>query len=97
MGVMKNIFIDIFDAICAARHEIKKYPEEYVSFVSKCREDVVKEISRHFEDEITPNTSEIIRDYKCEMYEDDLMSEEDFDKIYELLEVISLEAAMAVC
>lgn len=82
-----------------SKRELEKYSEDKIEFVRKCYDDVVKDISNSYEEdcEWCNHSSEIIRDYKCECYEDDLMSEEEFDRIYELIDFISIESAMSVC
>lgn len=84
-----------------SKRELKKFSEDKVEFVRKCYDDVVKDIieceSDGGENGMYNHSSEIIRDYKCECYEDDLMSEEEFDRIYELIDFISIESAMSVC
>ena len=82
-----------------SKRELEKYSEDKIEFVRKCYDDVVKDISESYEEglEWCNHSFEIIRDYKCECYEDDLMSEEEFDRIYELIDFISIESAMSVC
>ena len=84
--------------------ELESFSKEKIEYVQECRERVIKyeiekeeRISKGFWLDDCYSSSEIIRDYKVGSYEDDLMSEEEFDKIYELLDVISKESAMAVC
>lgn len=82
-----------------SKRELKKFSKEKIEFVKRCYDDVVKDISDSYEEDLEwyNNSSEIIRDYKCECYEEDLMSEEEFDKIYNLIDFISIESAMSVC
>jgi len=85
-----------------AREELKKYPQEVVDYVKECREQIIDEINRHYysgdTDVDTPvgsTLSAIKRDYMVGAIEDDMMTEEEFEEIYDCLDIISLEYAHA--
>lgn len=85
-----------------SKRELESFSKEKIEYVQECRDEVVKDIIECEERrdkgfDCNYNSSEIIRDYKVGSYEDDLMSDEEFDKIYELLDVVATESAMAVC
>ena len=87
-----------------SKRELESFSKEKADYVRECRDNVIKyeiekeeRISKGFWLDDCYSSSEIIRDYKVGSYEDDLMSEEEFDRIYELLDVVATESAMAVC
>lgn len=85
-----------------SKRELESFSKEKINYVQECRERVIKDIIECEERrdkgfDCNYSSSEIIRDYKVGSYEDDLMSEEEFDKIYKLLDVIMTESAMSVC
>ena len=100
----ENKMRDFIKKLNESKRELEKYSEEKIEFVRKCREEVIKyeiekeeRLSKGFWLDDCYSSSEIIRDYKCECMEDEIMSEEEFDKIYELIDFISIESAMTVC
>lgn len=87
-----------------SKRELENFSKEKIDYVRECRDNVIKyeiekeeRISKGFWLDDCYSSSEIIRDYKVGSYEDDLMSDEEFDRIYELLNVVATESAMAVC
>ena len=85
-----------------SKRELESFLKEKINYVQECREEVIKDIIECEERrdkgfDCNYNSSDIIRDYKIGCYLEDLMSEEEFDKIYELLDVVATESAMAVC
>ena len=82
--------------------EIRKVSPDKVKFVQGCHNNVTAYYASLYNDEgeITEheeNEASIIRDFKCAMFEDDIMSEAEFDRIYHLLDLVSIEACLAYC
>lgn len=83
-----------------AKRQLAKYDEEKVDYVRQCVDDVNHDISAmHLndlnDDAISVNISGIKTDYLIEAIEDDLMTGEESNEIYNLLDIIGLEAASA--
>lgn len=85
-----------------AKDELAKYDKEKVDFVLRCQDDIMKAISDHYSEEhidddmpIGPSLSQIKNDWCEQALEDDLMTEEEFDDIFNLLDIISIETAHA--
>lgn len=81
-----------------AQKELNKFDTEKVQYVKECHDEMTSEISDSYQREdddrpIGPTLSEIKRDYLIGAIEDDLMTEEEFDEILDLLDVIAIEYA----
>lgn len=81
-----------------AQNALNKYDKEKVDYVRQCQDDIVKAISDRYlhEDDDYPigsTLSEIKRDYLVGAIEDDLMTEDEFEDILDLLDIISIEYA----
>lgn len=77
-----------------AKRELDNYSPEQVEYVQECQDEISKAISKYYEledESVGPRLSEIKRDYLVGAIEDDLMTEEEFDDIFALLDVIGLE------
>lgn len=86
-----------------ARKQLEQYDPEAVAYVQDCYDEVCKAISDKYfaefdpEDYPSPVPSErqIKEDYCLGAVEDGLMSYEEFDEIYDLIDTIGLEGAHA--
>ena len=84
-----------------AQDTLKKYTDEQVDYVRKCYDDVLRDISDYYTNEIDDpdvariNTNAIKTDWLIGAIEDDLMEEEDFEDIYTALETLGEEEAAA--
>jgi hypothetical protein len=88
-----------------AKQELAKYDKEKVDYVKRCQDDIMDAISDSYFDEngeyleenrpIGSTLSEIKRDYMVVAIEDDLMTEEEFEDILDLIDIIDLEYAAA--
>ena len=93
-------------SIAEAKRELANYDQEKIDYVRRCQDDMMQAISDSYvEDEsgdlyqepIGPKLSEIKRDYLVGAIEDDLMTEEEFEDIYNLLDVVALEMSAPYC
>lgn len=87
-----------------AKQDLMKYDKEKVDYVRQCQDDIMQAISDSYredesgdlyEEPVGPKLSEIKRDYLVGAIEDDLMTEEEFDEIFDALDVLDLELAHA--
>lgn len=84
-----------------AKDELAKYDEEKVKYVQECQDEIMRAISDYYDDEhedpadwpTGPRISQIKNDYWEAALEDDLMTDEEFEDIFDLLDIISLEIA----
>lgn len=94
---------EIPSRVASARRELAKYDDYKVDYVMECNEAILDAISFYYEDEETPypeesigpSISEIKNDYLVGAIEDDMMTEEEFNRIFELIDVIDTESAHA--
>lgn len=82
--------------ITDAKNALKKYDPEKVAYVKECQDELTKAISDSYEREeddrpVGPILSEIKRDYLVGAIEDDLMTEEEFEDILALMDIVDLE------
>lgn len=86
-----------------AKQELAKYDQKKVEYVRQCQDDIMDAISKYYTDEgfdeasenVGSNLSEIKRDWMLGAIEDDLMTEEEFEDILDLIDIIDLEYAAA--
>ena len=84
-----------------ARRKLNSYDKEKVDYVQKCYDDVLAAISDMYsvddydERVADVNIGAIKTDWLIGAIEDDLMTEEEFNEIYDLLETIGAEEANA--
>lgn len=81
-----------------AKRDLMKYGKEKVDYVRDCQDEIAKVISDYYAgdddaDYTGPKLSEIQRDYLLGAIEDDLMTEEEFEDIFDLLDIIDIEYA----
>lgn len=84
--------------ITDAKNSLAQYSPEKVEYVRKCQDELTKAISDSYfrEDDdrpVGPILSEIKRDYLVGAIEDDLMTEEEFEDILSLLDIVDIELA----
>lgn len=90
--------------VTQAQKDLMNYSEEQVNFVRECQDAIVQELSDSFFDEDdrfaeenrTANISSIKNDYIEQALEDDLMTEEEFNDILDLLDIIDLGLGASV-
>ena len=91
-------------SIAEARRELAQYDQSKVDYVRECQNEIMKAISdSYIEDEsgdiyqepVGPKLSEIKRDYLVGAIEDDMMTEEEFEAIFDALDILDLELAHA--
>ena len=90
-----------------AKRALAKYDPAKVDYVRDCQEDIMEEINAQYFDEdynfadedrpVGTKLSEIKRDYLVGAIEDDLMTEAEFEDIYNLLDVVALEMSAPYC
>lgn len=93
---MKRWIHNIATNAAKARKLLDEYEPDKVEFVQDCYQAVLDDISDFYtseNDERPIQTSTIKRDYLIEAIEDDLMTEDEFNDIYALLETIGEEEA----
>ena len=81
-----------------AKAELNRYEPEKVEYVQQCMQDIMEEINNYYaEDQEVENInlSAIKTDWMLGAIEDDLMTEEEFEDIFNLLDIIDLEYAWA--
>lgn len=84
--------------VAQARRALKEYDSAKVDYVRECRDEMSKAVSDYLMEDDTVsdiNLSAIKTDYLLGAIEDELMSEEEFDAIFDLLDTIELESAHA--
>lgn len=90
---------NMISRIARAKRELEHYDEEQVELVERCYDDVCDEISEYYmaDDgrDVGPRISSIKRDWMFEAIEDDLLTEEEFDKLYDLVDIIHYQEASA--
>lgn len=94
--VRPNSAYNQISKINSAKRELEQYDSAKVDYVKECIDEITKAISDSYQREdddrpVGPILSEIKRDYLVGAIEDDLMTEEEFEDIYDLLDIISLE------
>lgn len=92
---------DMIGEVANAKQELKKFDKEKVQYVKDCYAEVLRAIADYYEQDdeydITPvNVDTIKTDYLIGAIEDDLMTEDEFNYIYDLLDTIGQEDAWAV-
>jgi hypothetical protein len=85
--------------ISRAERELNNYTEEQVSLVEECYEDVIEEISEWYMrddgSDVGHQISSVKRDWMLQAIEDDLLTEEEFDKLYDLVDTVHYREAAA--
>lgn len=92
-----------FERLAEARRILNKYDREQIEYVEECQNEIAKEISRHYTEEEQLDNDDVIgvslslikTDYLIGAIEDDLMTEEEFDEIFDALDIISIDTASA--
>jgi len=82
--------------INVAKKALEHYTDEQVAYVKECQDEIGRDLADHYseEDHITA-ISEIKRDYLVGAIEDDLMTEDEFNDIFALLDIVGIEDASA--
>ena len=86
--------------ITDAHRALANYDTEKINYVKQCMKDMGDEISRCYQEgseECTPQLSSIKRDYLIGAIENDLMTEEEFEDIFDLLDIVDLEYSFPYC
>lgn len=96
--IRSSTISEIVKNISSAKKALSSYSNEQIEYVKECRDEMSKEISKYYTEEDTDRhvgskLSEIKRDYLVGAIEDELMTETEFDDIFDLLDVIDLEMA----
>ncbi len=93
--------------IAKARRELEAYDPKKVEYVQKCYDDVLNEFNKYYETDEDGelieypdsvygiNTNAVKNDYLLGALEDELMTEEEFNHIYFLIETAQSEEAIA--
>ena len=90
---------DMIGEVANAKQELKKYTREQIRYVKDCYAEVLRAIADYYSEDKEVegiNISTIKTDYLVGAVEDDLMTEDEFNYIYDLLETIGQEDAWAV-
>lgn len=91
-------------AISKAKSELAKYSQEQIEYVKDCRAEVKRIISDHYyaDDQETdpswpvgPSVQQVVADWELGAINEGIMSEAEFDDIYNLLDTIELQYAQA--
>lgn len=86
------------NATSRARDTLKKYSSEQVKFVRDCLDEIISIANEGYdnqdiEDNISRNMNECLRDYKSVALEDDILTSEEFDELYEAMDILDTEEA----
>lgn len=90
--------------IAEAKRELAQYDEEKVAYVRECQDEIMQAISDSYQEDeygdlyqepVGSKLSEIKRDYLLGAIEDDMMTEEEFEAIFDALDILDLELAHA--
>ena len=87
---------DMIGEVANAKQELKKYTREQISYVKDCYAEVLRAIADYYSEDKEVediNISTIKTDYLVGAIEGDLMTEDEFNYIYDLLETIGKEDA----
>ena len=91
--------VNIAGKIANAQRQLSNFTQDQIDLVEHCYDDVCEEISEYYmaDDgrDVGPRISSIKRDWAVEAIEDDLLTAEEFDKLYNLLDVIHYQEASA--
>ena len=79
---------EFFKKVSNARETLKQFSKEKVDFVKKAYDEILSDIGDAFNSERGTNTSQIKNDYISIAMEDDLMTAEEFETIYNAFLVI---------
>ena len=89
---------DMLSRISDAKNALNGYDPENVEYVKECRDEILKEISRQYGEEVDTidqplgaTLSEIKRDYMLGAVEDGMMDEDEFEDIFNILDELALE------
>ena len=86
---------EFFKKVSNARETLKQFSKEKVDFVRKAYDEVLADIGDAFNSERGDNTSQIKNDYLSIAVEEDIMTAEEFETIYDALLVIGTFEAHA--
>lgn len=98
--IRSNWVADQTSRIEKAKAKLATYPKEHVDYVKQCRYEVYSIISRHqlADDRETdpswpsgPSAQQVKNDWELDAINDGIMSEQEFNDIYDLLDLIALE------
>ena len=101
--IRSNSISNMISKVAYARRKLKQYDPKAVQYVQDCYDEVCRAISDKYSAEFdpedypspVPSERQIKEDYCLGAVEDELMSYEEFDEIYDLIEVLGLEKAHA--
>lgn len=102
--IRSNWISDQVSKISEAKAALAKYSEEQIDYVKDCRQEVNRIISDHYVADdrfldpswpVGPTASQVKRDWELMAINDGIMSEEEFDELYDLLDIIALEYSQA--
>ena len=79
---------EFFKKVSNAKETLKQFSKEKVDFVRKAYDEILADIGDAFISERGTNTSQIKNDYISIAVEDDIMTTEEFETIYDALLVI---------
>lgn len=79
---------EFFKKVSNARETLKQFSKEKIDFVKKAYDEILADIGDAFISERGTNTSQIKNEYISIAVEDDLMTAEEFETIYNALLVI---------
>ena len=99
--IRSNSIKNMISRVAYARRKLKQYDPEAVAYVQECYDEVCRAISDRYFAEFDPDDypsplpseRQIKEDYCLGAIEDGLMSYEEFDEIYDLVEILGEEEA----
>lgn len=93
-----NAVKSMLSKINNAKRKLEQFDKDKVDFVTKCHDEVNKELSKRYSDDELDNEaisvttiSGIKTDYLIEAIEDDIMTEEEFNEIFRLLDILDMD------
>lgn len=86
--------------VSRARDTVKMYSSEQQKFVRDCLDEVIRIANEGYdnqdiEDNISRSMNECIQDYKAVALEDGILTSEEFDELYEAMDVLDTDEANA--
>lgn len=95
-----NSIADMRKQVADARRALTQYDPKQVKYVRECMDDIYRDINTYYENEDDDstgiNTSSIKTDYLIGALEGDLMTEDEFNEIFDLLDTVDNEQAWSV-
>ena len=93
--IRSNSIKNMISRVAYARRKLEQYDPEQVEYIQECYDEVCRAISDHYSKNSVgyPSEKYIKKNWSSDAVEDGLMSYEEFDEIFDLVEILSEEEA----